>query len=273
VIAPGLICPAGGILVGGLPLCNGAGGIVPYANGANPVVLSTLVGLAHIGAAVGFGSSSSRVALTGPIVANTTVGNFAFTAPRNLTLNSLYFDYTNSLALTLVGATNLVVRVEVYEAVLPSATFTPLSPPFFATGTITGPVITAGQSTSGHAFSSVKIIQVPATAAHCVGRSLLRLRRAGPMCTPVAHFLVLIRVHDCCLSLRSRLQVARASRPPPAFSRLGWATPSHCVGWSLLRLRRAGHCVGQSRSGAMSFSRFLSHASYDFSQITLKNVH
>lgn len=160
VLAPGIECPTGGLLIGGLPLCNPLGSVIPYASGTSPVVLSTTAtGVARIGAMIGFGSSSSNLALQGSIVAaNATVGDFAFTAPRNLTLTSLYFDYTNTLAVTLITATSLVVRVQVYEAPTGSNTYSPLA--LFATGTLPAPsfVVSAGQTTHGHAFASIPIV-------------------------------------------------------------------------------------------------------------------
>jgi BclB C-terminal domain-containing protein len=145
-------------------LCNGAGGIIPYASGPFPVILLTTAGgLADVGAVVGFGGASTNaVTVATPIVITELIGEFAFTVPRNITLISLWFDYTNSATITLVGATEVIIQVQLYQSPLAAVVtnnYVPLSPPLIATGTITGPTITPPNTTHGNAFANIKVAQ------------------------------------------------------------------------------------------------------------------
>lgn len=114
-IPPGETCPAGGVLVGDVPICNvvaAGGAILDYASGT-PVSLTSPVAGVSTGGLIGKGASATGATINNGAVDITNGAlNFATSMPRNVTITGLagFFSITAQVALTGTAT----VRVEVY---------------------------------------------------------------------------------------------------------------------------------------------------------------
>ena len=100
--------------------------IIPYASGAVPVALTSLVGgVVGVPFFLGFGTAVPGAIVGGVIVLPTVGGllNEAFTVPRPGTITSISATFSVTVALTL--ATTGTVRAQIYRAPAGSDTFSP----------------------------------------------------------------------------------------------------------------------------------------------------
>jgi len=98
---------------------TGGGAIIPFASGT-PVVLTTVAGgLAGTSSLLGFGSSAAGVSVLGSTIDLTgaagTLLNFAFSAPRSGTIESISAYFSTTVALALIG-TSLNVTAQLYKS-------------------------------------------------------------------------------------------------------------------------------------------------------------
>ena len=129
--------------------------IIPFASGAPIQITTTVGGSSQLGALVGFGEGSQTTSAVGPSM-NISDGsgaaiNYAFSMPRDGTINAIsgYFSLRSPLA--LVGTT-VTITGQVYASSNPDDEFSPvpgavvtLSPPLtgvLATGTIISGIAT-----------------------------------------------------------------------------------------------------------------------------------
>lgn len=109
-----------------LPAANAQGSIIPFASGAVPVALTSLVGgVAETPFYIGFGTAVPGV-LVGGVIVLPTVGdllNEAFTVPRTGSITSISATFTVTVALTIAAAGT--VRAQIYRAPAGSDTFSP----------------------------------------------------------------------------------------------------------------------------------------------------
>ncbi len=106
---------------------DGSRTIIPFASGG-PVSLTTIAGgLIGTPAFIGFGSSAPGISVVGGTINLTnpagTVTNFAYSMPRNGTLNGITAFFSTTAALSLVGST-ISIHVDVYTSPTPNNTFT-----------------------------------------------------------------------------------------------------------------------------------------------------
>ena len=100
------------------------GSIIPFASGAVPMALtSVLGGLVSTAAFVGFGTSIPSAGALGATIDLTGLLNEAFSVPRPGTITAISASITLTAALTLVGSTT--VNAQIYRAPAGSNTFTP----------------------------------------------------------------------------------------------------------------------------------------------------
>ncbi|GAF09786.1 flagellar hook-length control protein FliK [Paenibacillus pini JCM 16418] len=111
----------------GVTGATGTGAIIPFASGL-PMALTTIVGgLAGTVGLAGFGNSSTTVLVGGTTIDLTgaagTLLNFAFSAPRAGTINSVAAYFSTTAALSLVGTT-VTVTAQLYSSTTPNNIFT-----------------------------------------------------------------------------------------------------------------------------------------------------
>lgn len=99
--------------------------IIPYASGT-PVVMTVLLGgLVGTASVVGFGNSATDVSLVGGAIDATLLANMAFSVPRDGTITSMSGFFSNTVALSLIGAA-ATIQAQLYSAPANSNTFTPV---------------------------------------------------------------------------------------------------------------------------------------------------
>ncbi|SDE48956.1 BclB C-terminal domain-containing protein [Dyadobacter soli] len=99
--------------------------IIPYASGT-PVVMTTLLGgLVGTTSVLGFGTNATGVSLLGGTIDATSLTNMAFAVPRNGTITSMSGFFSNTVALTLIGA-SATIQAQLYSAPASSNIFTPV---------------------------------------------------------------------------------------------------------------------------------------------------
>ncbi len=154
---PGAIGPTGATGTSGptgatgAPGVAGAGAIIPYASGTPIVMTSIAGGLVGTGSTLGFGGSLTGVTLTGGLIDQTLINDFAFSMPRDGTITSISADFSTTVALSLVGTT-VTITAQLYSSPTPNNTFAPvpgavvtLAPPLtgvLAIGTISSGITT-----------------------------------------------------------------------------------------------------------------------------------
>jgi BclB C-terminal domain-containing protein len=98
----------------------GLGAIIPYASGTPVVLASTSTGLIASGSLVGFGNSITGITLTSlGNIDTASIGNFAFSSPRDGTITALsaYFSTTTGGSL---GGAIVTINAQVYHSAAPS---------------------------------------------------------------------------------------------------------------------------------------------------------
>lgn len=144
-----------------LPAVTARGGIIPFASGAVPVALTTIVGgLVGVPFFLGFGTAVPGAFVGDNIILPTTLGellNEAFTVPRTGSITSISATFTIVAALTL--APTATVRAQIYRAAAGSDTFMPTTAFVDLAPTITT-VLAVGTTLSGSAVTT----PVPVTA-------------------------------------------------------------------------------------------------------------
>lgn len=128
------------------------GTIIPYAS-AVPVTLTTVAGgVVGTVAMVGFGNSVSAIGLTSgaiELVGGTGVNiNYGFSLPRNGLIKSISALYSNTAALSLIGS-HITVRAQLYKAVAPSNTFTPIPNAYIDLGPTLNGTVALGYTAYG----------------------------------------------------------------------------------------------------------------------------
>ncbi|MEK5057014.1 spore surface glycoprotein BclB [Paenibacillus sp. FSL H7-0326] len=146
---------AGATGVTGATGAAGSGAIIPYASGL-PVALTTVLGgLLNTSSLVGFGNSATGISVNGGIIDLTgaagTLLNFAFSASRAGTINSLAAYFSTTAGLSLVGST-VTITAQLFRSTTPDNTFTAvpgalvtLAPPL--TGVLALGTISSGLTT------------------------------------------------------------------------------------------------------------------------------
>lgn len=139
------------------------GTIIPFSSGTPVTVTTILGGLVGTSALLGFGSSVSGVALAGNTIDLTGAGgtllNFGFVSPRSGTITSMAAQFSNTVALSLVGTT-VTVTAQLYTAAAGSNSFSPVPG---ATVTL-APAIT-GVATIGTVSNGITTgLSIPVTA-------------------------------------------------------------------------------------------------------------
>ena len=135
----------------------GRGSIIPYASGAVPVALTSLVGgLVGVPFFLGFGTAVPGAIVGGVIVLPTVGGllNEAFTVPRPGTITSISATFSVTVALTL--ATTGTVRAQIYRAPAGSDTFSPTTA-FVDLTPALSPLIAVGTTLTGSAGAAVPV--------------------------------------------------------------------------------------------------------------------
>ncbi len=105
---------------------SGGSAIIPYASGL-PVSMTTITGgLVGIAAIMGFGSSTSNVAVTGGTIdltgAPATNLAYAFSMPEDGIITSISAYFSSTATLALVGST-VTITAQLYESTTPNNIF------------------------------------------------------------------------------------------------------------------------------------------------------
>ncbi len=153
------------------------GALIPYSSG-DPVAISTdLGGNAAIPAFVGFGNSASVLDVLGNIIDLTgSIGlanNFAFSVPRNCTINSIAAYFSSVLPINLLSAT-FTIQAQLYASSAPNNLFMAVPG-----AEVTLPPLT-GQLMIGQNVSAISTgLNIPISAGTRL-LLVLRARACGP---------------------------------------------------------------------------------------------
>lgn len=123
--------------------------IIPFATGILPAVLTTIAG-GVIGTVslVGFGNNVPDITINGGLIEFSLLPiNFAFSAPRNGVITSIAATFSNTVELSLIGAT-ATIRAELYTAPANSNSFTATGAFVDLSPTLTG-IVNIGTISSG----------------------------------------------------------------------------------------------------------------------------
>ncbi|WP_251637430.1 exosporium glycoprotein BclB-related protein [Sporosarcina sp. NCCP-2716] len=143
-----------------IPSAAARGSIIPFASGAVPVALTSLIGgLVGTPFFIGFGT-----AVPGVILANNTINliglvNEAFTVPRNGTITAISATFTLTAALSVADEA-ATVTAQIYRAPAGSNTFSPTGVSVDLTPPLTS-LLTVGTTLSGSAIPVAPVSVAP----------------------------------------------------------------------------------------------------------------
>jgi BclB C-terminal domain-containing protein len=127
--------------------------IIPYASGGPAIMTTIALGLVGTTSLIGFGNSATGISLVGGNIdlTGTALGpliNFAFSVPRNGTIESISGYFSNTVALSLVGST-ITVTGQLYASTTPDNTFAPIPGATVTVAPSMSGIITTGAVSSG----------------------------------------------------------------------------------------------------------------------------
>lgn len=153
--------------------------IIPLASGI-PVSITTVAGgLVGTPAFIGFGSSAPGISIVGNTINLTnpsgTLTNFAFSMPRDGTINDVSVFFSVTSALSLVGST-VTIHAQLYASAVPNNTMTQLGPDITLSPSLTGvisigDILTTNQSLNIPVTAQTRIMLV--VTASATGLSLV----------------------------------------------------------------------------------------------------
>lgn len=161
--ATGVTGATGATGVTGVTGVTGGGAIIPFASG-NSVALTTIgLGLAGLPGLVGFGSSGTLLSALGATIDLTgaagTLINFAFSVPRDGTINSIAAYFSTTADLALVGST-VTITAQLYSSTTPNNIFSPIP----GTAVTLAPALTGNLLAGAISSGALTGLAIPVTA-------------------------------------------------------------------------------------------------------------
>lgn len=137
---------------------SGTGAIIPYASGATPIVMTTLLGdLVGTTSVLGFGSSEPGITIVGGVIDTTGLSSFAFSVSEDGIITSISAYFSNSVAVALIGG-SITITAQLYSSATPNDLFTPIAGASVSlTPSLTG-TIAIGDTSAGNASVNLPVI-------------------------------------------------------------------------------------------------------------------